>query len=112
MKPLVDISVALAKFDLKVSERMKVEAKLLSHDTTNNYVVVLAPPLTEFLTQGEEAKVLPKPDLPAHGRVGRGSPTAKASSMQHRLPVIVPAKSGIWLCAELEGPLDSTLDQS
>jgi hypothetical protein len=33
-------------------------------------------------------------------------PDARVPSEHYRLPVVVPAKSSRWLCAELEGPID------
>jgi hypothetical protein len=37
------------------------------------------------------------------------TPTARVPSERYRLPVVVGAKSSVWLCAELEGPVDANL---
>lgn len=47
----------------------------------------------------------PVPDFVQFKQFVKVTPDARVPS-EHRLPVIVGAKSGIWLCAELEGPID------
>ena len=37
------------------------------------------------------------------------TPDARVPSQQYRLPVVIAAHSGIWLCAELETPIDARL---
>jgi len=169
------IEAALAKFDVKLADKMQVVLKPFSRD--HIYVTVQAPTLTEVLEQGqgEEAKALPMPDLPAEAGDHRASPLsetlglklvlpermgvvkawdfegtrlhvefaflndsdrlvaisnlimtiashpagfkqfvdvtpdARVPSLDHRLPIVVPARSGIWLCAEMESLVDVKL---
>jgi len=37
------------------------------------------------------------------------TPDARVPSLKNRLPVVVPARSGLWFCAELESPFDAGL---
>jgi len=175
LKPLID--AALARFDLKLADKMQVGLKLFSRDRITQ-VTVSAPALTEVLTNIEAAKALPFPEMSTETEAKRSdsgairvvlperlglvkawdfegtrvqvefaflndsnhlvairdivltigsdtvpdpahfkqfvdvTPDARLPSDRYRMPVVVSAKSGVWLCAELEGPIATHLGLS
>lgn len=48
----------------------------------------------------------PVPDSAQFKQFVEVTPDARVPSERYRLPVVVAAGSGLWLCAELEGPID------